>query len=171
MKSYVPYSCSIFFFRKSILMASPCTSMTFLGSQCRMSCMMPLASAWALNDMYCTDIFTSTCSRTKPRLSQGEAKKKKKRYKSPQKIIQWSVATAWVMSERKRFHSQYNAPSLLNMARNICATTTNVCTYPSHQKATSLIINVVTISWQTGWPYQRGTTAIPNVLSLLKKNF
>ena len=38
--------------RNSILTASPWTSMTLAGQQWEMSCMMPFASAWALNDMY-----------------------------------------------------------------------------------------------------------------------
>ena len=54
-------SCSILPLRKPILAASPCTSSTLRGSAIRMSCMMPLASAWALKDMYSTCSFTSNC--------------------------------------------------------------------------------------------------------------
>lgn len=60
---YVRNSCSIFCFRNSIFFASPWTSRTFRGSAWRISCIIPLASAWALKDMYSTCIFTSSCKR------------------------------------------------------------------------------------------------------------
>ena len=57
--THLPNSFCILPFKNDIFSASPWTSITFCGSHCRISCMMPLASAWAENDMYSTVILTS----------------------------------------------------------------------------------------------------------------
>ena len=58
-----PNSFCILSLRNSILAASPWTSRTLAGELWDISCMIPLASAWALKDMYWTDRRTSSCNR------------------------------------------------------------------------------------------------------------
>ena len=60
-----PNSCVILVLRKAILSASPWTSSTLRGSHWEISCIMPLASAWALKDIYSTAILTSSWQQKK----------------------------------------------------------------------------------------------------------